>query len=190
MMWISTASARARRGGFRTIVPWLRGFGQRLHRFDAAVWQIAAMAQDALDLADALGIKRFRSSDTTGARIATSSPLPRQNVSTHGHTVARLGACRKRRRSIRRRSVSVVHGHRARRQAVRSDGSPSHGSCGYVESDGLVRRRRSRHGTIVRKSGLARSRSTRIVRWGQAEPIALPELEERQRGARSRSPRC
>jgi len=59
--------------GFRTYTPWLRGFG--LTRFRSASTprsgQIAAMAQDALDFADSLGIDRFRIiGHDWGARIA------------------------------------------------------------------------------------------------------------------------
>ena len=48
--------------GFRTIVPWLRGFGPTrfLSSATARSGQIAAMAQDMLDFADALGLDRFR----------------------------------------------------------------------------------------------------------------------------------
>lgn len=59
--------------GFRTIVPWLRGFGPTRFRSDSTPrsGQIAAMAQDALDLADALGISRFAIvGHDWGARIA------------------------------------------------------------------------------------------------------------------------
>ena len=59
--------------GFRTFVPWLRGFGPT--RFLSASTprsgQIAAMAQDILDFADALGLDRFRIvGHDWGARIA------------------------------------------------------------------------------------------------------------------------
>jgi pimeloyl-ACP methyl ester carboxylesterase len=61
------------RRGFRTIAPWLRGFGPT--RFRAAGSQrsgeIAALAQDAVDLADALGLERFAIvGHDWGARIA------------------------------------------------------------------------------------------------------------------------
>jgi len=47
--------------GFRTFAPWLRGFGSTRFCSESTPrsGQIAAMAQDALDLADALGIERF-----------------------------------------------------------------------------------------------------------------------------------
>jgi pimeloyl-ACP methyl ester carboxylesterase len=52
---------RLHEAGFRTIVPWLRGFGPTTfiseHTFRSG--QIAAMVQDVLDLADALGFSRF-----------------------------------------------------------------------------------------------------------------------------------
>ena len=58
--WATLAPLVAARG-FRVIVPWLRGFGPT--RFiDAATprsAQFAALAQDLLDLADALGLERF-----------------------------------------------------------------------------------------------------------------------------------
>src|SRR5262245_66319682 len=58
--------------GFRTYVPWLRGFGPT--RFLSASTmrsgQIAAMAQDVLDFAEALEIDRFRLIGSyRGARI-------------------------------------------------------------------------------------------------------------------------
>jgi pimeloyl-ACP methyl ester carboxylesterase len=59
--------------GFRTIVPWLRGFGPTrfLSPSTPRSGQIAAMAQDMLDLADALGLDRFRMvGHDWGARIA------------------------------------------------------------------------------------------------------------------------
>jgi len=48
-------------GGFRTIVPYLRGFGETRFRDDAAMRSgtLAALGQDILDLADALGLKKF-----------------------------------------------------------------------------------------------------------------------------------
>ena len=47
--------------GFRTLAPWLRGFGPTRFLSDATPrsGQIAAMAQDALDFADALGLSEF-----------------------------------------------------------------------------------------------------------------------------------
>jgi pimeloyl-ACP methyl ester carboxylesterase len=49
------------RAGCKTFAPWLRGFGQT--RFLAGdtmrSGEVAAMAQDALDFADALGLSRF-----------------------------------------------------------------------------------------------------------------------------------
>ena len=59
--------------GFRTIVPWLRGFGPTrfLSSSTPRSGQIAAMAQDMLDFADALGLDRFRIvGHDWGARIA------------------------------------------------------------------------------------------------------------------------
>src|SRR5262245_28740676 len=61
------------RAGFRTVTPWLRGFGPTrfLARETVRSGQIAAMAQDALDLADALGLQRFSVvGHDWGARIA------------------------------------------------------------------------------------------------------------------------
>lgn len=61
------------RAGYRTIAPWLRGFGSTRFRSDATMrsGQMVAMAQDALDLADALGIDRFAViGHDWGARIA------------------------------------------------------------------------------------------------------------------------
>ncbi|MGX8012795.1 alpha/beta fold hydrolase [Mesorhizobium sp. ORM8.1] len=47
--------------GFRTFAPWLRGFGPTAFLSDATIrsGEIAAMAQDVLDFADALGLERF-----------------------------------------------------------------------------------------------------------------------------------
>src|SRR4051812_45128801 len=47
--------------GFRTFAPWLRGYGGTRFRAKGSIrsGQIAAMAQDALDFADALGLERF-----------------------------------------------------------------------------------------------------------------------------------
>jgi len=59
--------------GFRTIAPWLRGFGPTRFRSDTTMrsGEIAAMAQDVLDLADALGLGRFAVvGHDWGARIA------------------------------------------------------------------------------------------------------------------------
>jgi pimeloyl-ACP methyl ester carboxylesterase len=59
--------------GFRTFAPWLRGFGQTAFHSAETMrsGEIAAMAQDALDLADALGIGRFAVvGHDWGARIA------------------------------------------------------------------------------------------------------------------------
>jgi pimeloyl-ACP methyl ester carboxylesterase len=59
--------------GFRTIAPWLRGFGPTRFRSPATPrsGQIAAMAQDVLDVADALVMPRFRIvGHDWGARIA------------------------------------------------------------------------------------------------------------------------
>src|SRR4051812_16247963 len=58
--WISVAE-RLSKAGIRTIMPWLRGFGQT--RFLSASTcrdgRAEALAQDALDLMDALGIEHF-----------------------------------------------------------------------------------------------------------------------------------
>jgi pimeloyl-ACP methyl ester carboxylesterase len=43
----------------RLLIPWLRGFGGTVPRDEAKSGQIAALAQDVLDFADALGIDRF-----------------------------------------------------------------------------------------------------------------------------------
>lgn len=59
--------------GFRTIAPWLRGFGPTRFRSGTTMrsGEIAAMAQDVLDLADVLGIQRFAvAGHDWGARIA------------------------------------------------------------------------------------------------------------------------
>jgi pimeloyl-ACP methyl ester carboxylesterase len=61
------------KAGFRTVVPWLRGFGQTsfLSGETMRSGEMVAMAQDALDLADALGLKKFAVvGHDWGARIA------------------------------------------------------------------------------------------------------------------------
>ncbi|TIT03892.1 MAG: alpha/beta hydrolase, partial [Mesorhizobium sp.] len=59
--------------GFRTFAPWLRGFGKNSFHSDQTMrsGEIAAMAQDALDFADAIGLERFAVvGHDWGARIA------------------------------------------------------------------------------------------------------------------------
>jgi pimeloyl-ACP methyl ester carboxylesterase len=58
--WLSVAE-RLSIAGVRTIMPWLRGFGPTTFRSDSAFrdGRTEALAQDALDLMDALGVKRF-----------------------------------------------------------------------------------------------------------------------------------
>src|SRR4051812_43172474 len=61
------------RAGFRTFTPWLRGFGQTafLSTKTMRSGEIAALAQDALDFADALGLDCFAIvGHDWGARIA------------------------------------------------------------------------------------------------------------------------
>lgn len=61
------------KAGFRTIVPWLRGFGETsfLSKDTMRSGEMVAMAQDAIDLADALGIGTFAVvGHDWGARIA------------------------------------------------------------------------------------------------------------------------
>jgi pimeloyl-ACP methyl ester carboxylesterase len=70
--WLDVAGQLSR-AGFRTITPWLRGFGPT--RFLSASTcrdgRIEALAQDALDLVNALGIRRFSVvGHDWGARIA------------------------------------------------------------------------------------------------------------------------
>lgn len=59
--------------GFRTFSPWLRGFGRTsfLSKKTMRSGEIAAMAQDVLDFADALGLSRFAVvGHDWGARVA------------------------------------------------------------------------------------------------------------------------
>lgn len=61
------------KAGYRTIRPWLRGFGETtfLSADTLRSGEMVAMAQDAIDLADALGIERFAvAGHDWGARIA------------------------------------------------------------------------------------------------------------------------
>lgn len=70
--WDKVAPA-LQQAGFRTVAPWLRGFGQTtfLSNDTMRSGEMVAMAQDALDLADALGWQRFSVvGHDWGARIA------------------------------------------------------------------------------------------------------------------------
>ncbi|MER9628730.1 MULTISPECIES: alpha/beta hydrolase [unclassified Mesorhizobium] len=61
------------RAGFRTFAPWLRGFGKTTFLSDETMrsGEIAAMAQDVIDFADAFGLGRFAVvGHDWGARIA------------------------------------------------------------------------------------------------------------------------
>src|SRR3954468_16391958 len=61
------------RAGYRTFAPWLRGSGLTRFRSEATArsGQMVAMAQDAIDFVDALGIDRFAViGHDWGARIA------------------------------------------------------------------------------------------------------------------------
>jgi pimeloyl-ACP methyl ester carboxylesterase len=71
--------------GFRTIAPFVRGFGPtRLHADAERTGEIAAVARDVLDLADALGIARFHIvGHDWGARAAyTVAALAPERVRT------------------------------------------------------------------------------------------------------------
>ena len=62
-------------GGFRTVVPYLRGFGDTsfVSKGTMRSGEMVAMAQDVIDLADALGLKTFKVvGHDWGARIAYS----------------------------------------------------------------------------------------------------------------------
>jgi pimeloyl-ACP methyl ester carboxylesterase len=81
------------RAGCETFTPWLRGFGPtRFGSNDACrSGEIAALAQDALDLADALGLERFAIiGHDWGARIAylLSSVYPERIVCSAALSVA------------------------------------------------------------------------------------------------------
>jgi pimeloyl-ACP methyl ester carboxylesterase len=70
--WDAVATA-LQAAGFRTIVPYLRGFGPTvfLSADTMRSGEMVAMAQDAIDLADALGLKTFAvAGHDWGARIA------------------------------------------------------------------------------------------------------------------------
>jgi pimeloyl-ACP methyl ester carboxylesterase len=58
--------------GFRTFAPWLRGFGKTSFHSDETMrsGEIAAMAQDALDFADASASNGSRLWAMTGARAS------------------------------------------------------------------------------------------------------------------------
>ena len=72
--------------GLRTVAPFLRGFGPTRFRSERAPrsGEIAAMAQDALDLANALGLEKFAvAGHDWGARIAYLL------AATHPHRITR-----------------------------------------------------------------------------------------------------
>ncbi|MDX3894659.1 alpha/beta hydrolase [Pusillimonas sp.] len=58
--WLHVART-LNQAGLRTVIPYLRGFGPTRFRAEATArsGQITALAQDVLDLADALGVERF-----------------------------------------------------------------------------------------------------------------------------------
>ncbi|MGX7871531.1 alpha/beta fold hydrolase [Mesorhizobium sp. ORM6] len=60
----------AQADGFRAVAPWLRGFGQTIFRSNETMrsGEIAAMAQDAMDLAEALGGETRSALCRTGAQ--------------------------------------------------------------------------------------------------------------------------
>ena len=61
------------RAGYRTLAPWLRGFGGTRFRSRTTMrsGEMVAMAQDALDLTSAVGVERFAvAGHDWGARIA------------------------------------------------------------------------------------------------------------------------
>ena len=63
--------------GRRTVTPYLRGFGPTRFRSEATIrdGRAIALAQDAIDLADVLGLRRLPSRGTIGARVRrTFSP--------------------------------------------------------------------------------------------------------------------
>ena len=64
--------------GFRTYIPWLRGYGPtRFLRDDTfRSGQLVALGQDGVDFAAALGLDRYALVGTTGARaLRTSAPF-------------------------------------------------------------------------------------------------------------------
>jgi pimeloyl-ACP methyl ester carboxylesterase len=70
--WIKVA-ARLEAAGIRTIVPWLRGFGETrfLSKSTCRDGRMEALAQDAIDLMNGLGVERFSViGHDWGARIA------------------------------------------------------------------------------------------------------------------------
>jgi pimeloyl-ACP methyl ester carboxylesterase len=70
--WHAVAE-RMQAAGWRTIVPYLRGFGQTRFLSEATIrdGRAVALVQDAIDLADRLGIERFAvAGHDWGARIA------------------------------------------------------------------------------------------------------------------------
>lgn len=83
--WLAVAR-RLSAAGIRTIAPWLRGFGQTRFRSASACrdGRIEALAQDALDLMDALKIERFSVvGHDWGARVAYALPaIAPQRVQT------------------------------------------------------------------------------------------------------------
>lgn len=101
--------------GFQTVVPWLRGFGPTsfLSSETMRSGEMVAMAQDTLDLADALKLNTFAVvGHDWGARIAYS----RANNTDLRH-VCRMATRRASNTGFRTSTkilVSMVHGDRPR----------------------------------------------------------------------------
>jgi pimeloyl-ACP methyl ester carboxylesterase len=88
-----TTTSRLAGAGFRTYAPWLRGYGDTRFLSNATMrsGEIAALAQDALDFADALGLKRFSvAGHDWGARVAyfLSAVAPDRVVASVAMSVA------------------------------------------------------------------------------------------------------
>ena len=104
--------------GFQTVVPWLRGFGPTsfLSADTMRSGEIVAMAQDVLDLADALNLKTFAVvGHDWGARIAYA-PGGDMSRARHTHLRAFGGMAARRTADTGFRAgakilVPMVHGH-------------------------------------------------------------------------------
>ncbi|MGB7770545.1 MAG: alpha/beta hydrolase [Pseudolabrys sp.] len=106
--------------GFQTVVPWLRGFGPTsfLSSETMRSGEMVAMAQDTLDLANALKLNTFVVGHDWGARIAyvLAAVQSRANNTDLRH-VCRMATRRASNTGFRTSTkilVSMVHGDRPR----------------------------------------------------------------------------
>jgi pimeloyl-ACP methyl ester carboxylesterase len=187
---------RLHEAGFRTIAPWLRGFGATTFRSPETMrsGQIAGMAQDALDLADALGIERFAIvGHDWGARIAyllastTPSRVTQMAALSLGWTPGELATPSFEQASRFWYQWFMATGRGA--AAVREDGRAfarfmwdSWGPSGWFDEATFER---TAHAFDNPDWATVTLHSYR-VRWGQADPDPrYDDLERRSKAART-----